>query len=65
MGDLNFLIYWIKIDHFRGLNEPLEGQGGARESKNGPKKGSKRGQKGLKMAIFALFRPFLDVFQSM
>ena len=42
MGDLYFQIYWIKIDHFRGLVGPLEGQGGARESKIVPKKGLKK-----------------------
>ena len=48
MGDLYFQIFGIKIGHFRGLNGPLQGQGGAHESKNGPKKGSKGGQKGVK-----------------
>ena len=63
MGDLDFRMYWTKIDHFQGLSGPLEGQGGARESKNGPKRGSKRGQKGSKMAILARFRPFFNGFQ--
>ena len=43
MGDLYFQIFGIKIDHFRGLNGPLEGQGGARESKIVPQKGPKTG----------------------
>ena len=47
-GDWHFQIYWIKIDHFRGLVGPLEGRGGARESKIEPKKGLKQ----------ALFGPF-------
>ena len=46
MGYLYFQIFGIKIDHFRGLNGTLEGQGGAGESKNGPK----GGQKGVKKA---------------
>ena len=48
MGDLYFQIFGIKIDHFWGLNWPLEGQGRARESKIVPKKGLKQ----------ALFGPF-------
>ena len=43
MGDRDFQIFPIKIDHFRGLNGPLEGQGRARESKIVPKKGPKTG----------------------
>ena len=42
MGDLDFQIFGIKIDHFRGLNGPLEGQGGACESKIVPKRGLKQ-----------------------
>ena len=41
-GETNALIRWIKIDHFRGLVGPLEGQGGARESKIVPKRGLKQ-----------------------
>ena len=42
MGDWDFQIFGIKIDHFRGLNGALEGHGRARESKTVPKKGLKR-----------------------
>ena len=42
MGDRDFQIFPIKIDHFRGLSGPLEGQGRARESKIVPKEGLKR-----------------------
>ena len=51
MGDRDFQIFGIKIDHFRGLNGALEGQGRARESKIGPKKG-------LKRALFGPFRVY-------
>ena len=42
MGDWDFQIFPIKIDHFRGLSGPLEGQGRPRESKIVPKKGLKQ-----------------------
>ena len=48
MGDWDFQIFGIKIDYLRGLNGPLEGQGGARESKIMPKTGPKT-------ALFGLF----------
>ena len=41
VGNLYFQIYWIKIDHFRGLIWPLEVQRG--ESKNHQKKSEKWG----------------------
>ena len=41
-GDWDFQIFGIKIDHFQGLNGPLEGQGGAAESKIVLKRGPKQ-----------------------
>ena len=63
MGDLYFQIFWDQNRLFSKVDLAQEGQGGAREPKNGPKKRSKRGRKGSKMAILALFRPLFDVFQ--